>query len=119
MQLRHHLDEVPKLVMKVIAADGGQTEEISPLADEDDHTDASRETHDHGRRDELDDATQTGNSHQYQHDPRHERGDLQSCNAVLGSNAGQNDNEGAGRTRDLQPTATQDRDQPAADDRRV
>ncbi|MCY1424035.1 hypothetical protein D9M71_397660 [compost metagenome] len=119
MQLRQRLQQVPELLVEVLAAGRRQAEEILPLADPDDHPDAGGEPDDDWRRDELDDRAQAGDTEQQEDDARHDGGDLQSIDAVLGGNSGEDDDEGAGRPGDLHPAAAQQGYRQASDDRGV
>ncbi len=76
--------------MKAQARRGwGQPEEVLPLTHEDDHGDACRETDDDGIGDVLDHRAQPREPEHHQDDAGHQRGDLQSGDAVLGGNDGQ------------------------------
>ncbi|MCY1413089.1 hypothetical protein D9M71_285140 [compost metagenome] len=119
MQLRQRLQQVPELLVEMLAADRRQAEEVLPLADPDDHPDAGGEADDHRRRDELDDRPQARHAEQQEDDPGHDGGDLQPVDAVLRGHPGEDDDEGAGRPGDLHSAAAEQGDQRAGDDRRV
>ena len=120
MQRRQGLDQDPELLVEVRR--GGhwrQSEEILPLADEDDDGYAGGETDDHRVRYEADDAAELQESHCEQHHARHQRRDLQSRESELRGDAGENCDEGAGRPGNLHASAAEDRGGEARDDRRI
>ena len=96
-----------------------QAEEILPLPDEDDHGDTRREADDYGIRDEADHAPELRESHREQHHARHQGRDLQPRDPVLRRDAGEHDDEGAGRPGDLHASTAQKRSREAGDDGRV
>ncbi len=112
-------DQVPQALVKMIAADGRQAQEIAPLAHENDDADAGSEADDHRRRNEADDGTHFRGTHQHQHGACHERGRLQARNAISGSDAGEDGDECARGSGDLDTAAAEYRDACAPDDGRV
>ena len=70
-------------------------------------------------RDELDELTETAEPHRDQNQPAHQAGEQQPGHAEAGIDGGQDDDEGRGRTRHLQPRAAQRRHHRAGDDRGV
>ena len=96
-----------------------QSEEILPLADENDHPDARREAGDHGFGDEFDNAAQPGKPKRQENHAGHEGGDLQTGDAVLRGDDGQDGNESAGGARYLQARTAEQRRQETRDDGRV
>ena len=99
--------------------DLGQTEKVAPLTDKNDHADAGRKSHNHGHRNELDDAAHARRAHQHEDDAGHEGCYLKTADAVLGRDSREDGNECAGRSGNLQSTTTQHRDQQAANDGRI
>src|SRR3990167_10203708 len=110
---------MPDLLVEMLAVDLGQTEEVFPLADPDDHPDPGGEADDHRRRNEFDDRAEPGDAEQQQHDAGHHGGDLQAIDAVLGGDARQNHDERPSRPGDLQAAAAEQGYQHAGNDRRV
>ncbi|MNN31671.1 hypothetical protein D3C81_1453680 [compost metagenome] len=119
MQLRQRLQQVPELLVEMLAADRRQAEEVLPLADPDDHPDAGGEADDDRRGDELDDRAEARHAKRQEDDAGHDGGDLQPVDAVLGGDPGEDDDEGAGRPGDLHPAAAQQGYRQAGDDRGV
>jgi hypothetical protein len=117
--LRKDLQQVPELFVEVLPRHGRQPEEVLPLVGPDDHRDAGGESRDHRVGNELDDGAEARNSQQQQDHAGQQSRDLQAVDAVSSSDACENDDEGAGRTRDLHPTAAEQRNHHAGDDRRV
>jgi hypothetical protein len=84
-----------------------QSEEVLPLTDKYDHRDAGGETHDDRMRDELDHRAQACHSHGDEDQTGQERRNLQSSDAVLSGNAGEDGNEGPGGPGYLDARAAQ------------
>jgi hypothetical protein len=119
VQLRGDLQQVPHLLVKMLAGHCRQTEEVLPLPGPDDDGDARSETRDDGIGNELDDRPETRDAEEQQDHAGQQRRDLQPVDAVPGSNARQDDDERAGRTCNLQPTAPEHGNSQAGDDGRV
>ena len=120
VKARQRLDQRPDLLVEMFAGNGRlQAEEILPLPDEDDHGDTRREADDHGIRDEADHAPKLREPHREQHHARHQGRDLQSRDPVLRGDAGEHDDEGAGRPGDLHASPAQKRSRESGDDGRV
>ncbi|MNS93428.1 hypothetical protein D3C72_1276040 [compost metagenome] len=117
--LRQRLQQVPEFFVEMLAGDRRQTEEIAPLADKDDHADASREADDHRRGNEPDHAAQPRQPHRQQDQPSHQGGDLQAVDAMARGHGGQHHDKRAGGPRDLQPAAAEQRHRQPGDDGRV
>ena len=105
--MRQFLEESHHLFMEVLTLRLFETEEVVPLPRPDDDADPGREANNDGVGDELHQAAQLGHAHDHQDHPGHQGGDLQPIEPVLRRNAGQDDDEGAGRTRNLQAAATE------------
>jgi len=116
VQLGQGLQQVPEFLMKVLAADRGQAEEILPLADPDDYPDTGGEAQDHRVRDELDQGAQAADAQQEQDQPGHQGRQLQAADPVLGGDPGKDHDKGPGGPGDLHPAAAEQRHQQAADD---
>ena len=96
-----------------------QSEEVFDLRAGDQDRDAVGEADDDRPRNELDRRAHAGEAHDHQQDAGHHRAHEQAVDAVLGDDAGDHDDERAGRPADLRPRAAQRRDQKAGDDRAV
>ncbi|CPQ89308.1 Uncharacterised protein [Bordetella pertussis] len=116
VQLRQAVHELPQFFMEVRAGRGGQAEEILPLAYPDDDADPGGEAHDDRRWDVLDDGPQPGRAQRQQDAAGHQGGQLQARHAMLGGDAGQDDDEGAGGAGNLYAAAAAQRDQQARHD---
>src|SRR5690606_20896366 len=101
VKLGQGLKQMPDLLVKMLSGNLGQTKEIAPLANPDDDGNTGGEADDDRIGDEFDDAAHAGQAEQQQHHTRHQGGDLQAFDAVLGGDGGKYDDEGAGRTGDL------------------
>src|SRR6187402_3639379 len=110
---------MPQPLMKTLAADRGQAEEVAPLSHENEYADAGRKSHDHRRGYEADHGPHPGDTHQHEEDTRHERRSLEARNTVFRGNARENGDKCPGGPGNLNPTATEDRHAGAADDRGI
>ncbi len=110
---------MPEPLVKMLPGHCRKTQKVSPLADEDDDADSGREPDDHRGRDEADHGAHAGNPHEHQHRPRHQCCGLESGDAVARGDAGQYGDERPGRSGDLHPAATEERDKASAEDRGV
>src|SRR5690606_6799808 len=103
MQIGQGFDQVPDFLVEML--DTGmqvhQSEEILPLADENDDGDAGGKTDDDRVRNVFDDAAQPRQTHDQQDDTSHQGRDLQALDTVFGRDTGEDDDEGAGRACDL------------------
>ena len=105
VQLRQAVNQRPEFFMKIMPLHRRQAEKGLPLADPDDDADSRRETENHRQRDVTDHPAQPRQAKRAQHQARHQGGQLQAGYPMFRHDAGQNDDEGAGRTRDLDPAA--------------
>src|SRR6185436_3963826 len=119
VELREDLQRVPQLLMEVLTGHRWQPEEILPLSGPDDDSDAGSEPGDHRIGNEFDDRTEARDSEQQQDHAGQQSSDLQTVDAVLSSDAGEDDDKGAGGTCYLQPATAEQRNDDTGDDRRV
>ena len=96
-----------------------QAEQIVQLAGEDDDGDGRGEADRHRIGDELDVGAEPQEAGRSKDHARQEGREDQPVDAVAGDRRGDEHDEGAGRTADLEAAAAQQRDQEAADDGRV
>ena len=96
-----------------------EAEEVAQLACQDDDGDAGREPDDDGMRDVLDVGPKPQEAEDEKRDARDHRREEKAVIAVPLDRRRDEDDEGAGRSADLEPAAAERRDQEAADDRRV
>ena len=119
IQLRKGCQQRPGLDVEMLAVSFRQTEEVTPLPHPDDDANARSESGDHRVRDKADDCAEARDAQEDQHHAGHERREQQSVNAELRRNACKDDDEGAGRTGDLNPRAAEQRDANARNDRGI
>ena len=98
---------MPEFLVEMLAQRGRHAKEILPLPDPDDDADTGGETDNHRCRDEFDDVAHARHAEQHQNDPGHQGGDLQAVDAVLGGDGGQDDDESASGSGDLDPAAAE------------
>jgi hypothetical protein len=96
-----------------------QTQEVLDLRRGDQQRDAVGEADGHWPRDELHRSAQPGQAHDQEHAAGHERYHRQARRTKLRQDPGDNHHERACRPADLQPAASQRRDQEAGYYRRV
>ena len=93
-----------------------EAEEVAQLGAGDEDGDAVREADDDRARDEADGDAHAGEPHDDQHDAGHHRAHEQAVDAVLRDDAGDDDDERAGRPGNLHARTAQRRDDEAGDD---
>ena len=114
--LAQHLQTAEKLAWDLFDL---QAEEVLDLGAGDQHGDAVRETDDDRTRNELDHRAHAGDAESDEQNAGDERAHEQPVDAILGDDAGDHDDERAGRPADLAARATKHRDEEAGDDRAV
>src|SRR5690606_31347180 len=115
MKLGQHLQQLPQLFVKVLAADGGQAKEVTPLADPDNDANTRGKAEDHRGGDKLYNCAQPRQTQQQQYNPCHHRRQLQTGKAVFGGYPRQDDNKCPRRPGDLQSAAAKGRHQQPRD----
>ena len=93
-----------------------QPEQLPELTGEDDHRNARREPDGHRKGNELDEGAEPQEPDSGQHQPRQERREDQPVHAVERDGAGHQNDEGAGRTADLEARAAEEGDEEPAHD---
>ena len=109
----HPLEELARIPVQ------RESEEVLDLRRRDQQRDAVREAEHHGARDELHRLTESGEGEEQQDDAGHHRHHQQPGQAVLRDDAGDDHDERAGRSADLDARSAERRDEESADDRRV
>ncbi len=93
-----------------------QPEQVPDLAGEDDDADAGREADRHRKGNELDERAEAQPADRHQHDAGQQRRRGEPVQPVSGDGGGDEHDEGARRSADLEAAAAKQRDEEAADD---